>query len=488
MDTKALKVLLIVDNLTDANWISEILNKHNQRLCLKYVQQTEEAVEILFQEYFDAILLDLSFRDSQEASLNLIKQTAPQLPIIVVTDINDLNMAVRLLRQGVQDYLLKSELEGEILIHSIHHAIDRQRTKFGTRQQALIKKMLDKIRSSLDLENVLKNTVKEIQQFLHTDEALIYLCEPQPSAKKVISQTAIDLPSLDSILSRATSVSAVEDTGKLASVFPVVADQIRSYIILPIWLNQSTDAVDENWISLVRQTATHIPQREPWGILVAYNISETRKWQQYEIDFLQQLLQEVTIAIDQSQLYRQLQIANKKLHQLAISDGLTGIANRRHFDLILNQEWYRLAREKKPLSLILCDIDYFKAYNDSYGHQYGDRCLQEIARILQQSIKRPADLAARYGGEEFALILPNTDTSGALSIAQNTMQRLANKQLPNNKSEVSKYITLSIGIATIIPHSRKLANTIITAADELLYRAKKAGRDRIAVNNWEICC
>ena len=498
MDTKALKVLAIGDNSTDTNRIDEILN-NNKQLCLR-VARKEEAIEILDRECFEAILLDLPLHDSQEADLDIIKQKAPQLPIIVITDLNDIGMAVRCLCQGAQDYLIKSELNGETLIRSIHHAIDRQRSEFVTRQQALMKKMLDKINNSIDLESILETTAKEIQQFLGTDEVSIYPCEPQPSPVKIVSpsdakldqlsieqfMSAVNLSSLDSILSRSTPAIAVEDVGELPSEFAIVPDLVRSYLILPIWLSQ-LKRVEENSLSVVKHTATHNQDRNLWGILVAYNHSK-RKWQDWEINFLQQLTERITIAIAQSQLYRQLQTANKKLRQLASTDGLTGIANRRHFDVILNQEWYRLAREQQPLSLILCDIDYFKAYNDSYGHQHGDRCLQEVAKILQQSIRRPADLAARYGGEEFALILPNTDASGALSIGQNAVERLARKQLPNEKSEVSQYVTLSMGIATIIPHSRKLANTIITAADNLLYRAKTTGRDRIAVDNWRSCC
>ena len=125
----------------------------------------------------------------------------------------------------------------------------------------------------------------------------------------------------------------------------------------------------------------------------------------------------MTVAIQQSQFCCHLQAANKELQQLAILDGNTAIANRRYFDLVLNKEWQRLAREQLPLSLILADVDYFKVYNDTYGHQSGDRCLQAIARILQECTRRPADLVACYGGEEFALILPNINAPGALFVA-----------------------------------------------------------------------
>jgi diguanylate cyclase (GGDEF)-like protein len=214
-------------------------------------------------------------------------------------------------------------------------------------------------------------------------------------------------------------------------------------------------------------------------VLVAHNCSTTRKWQEWEIAFLQKLATQVTLAIQQSELYTQLQKANQQLRQLAILDGLTGVANRRYFDRILNKEWQRLAREQKPLSLLLCDIDYFKDYNDTYGHPSGDRCLKQVAAVLKQATKRAADLVARYGGEEFAVILPDTNARGALFVANAIRQKLQQLQLPHCKSAVSQYVTLSIGIATKIPNPNQTPSTLIKRADDALYRAKKEGRDRL---------
>jgi two-component system, cell cycle response regulator len=239
-------------------------------------------------------------------------------------------------------------------------------------------------------------------------------------------------------------------------------------------------------LTLVTKENQATKQQKPglWGMLIAYNIRATRRWQDWEISFLQRLTTQVTVAIRQSQLCCRLQTANQKLQKLAILDGLTGIANRRYFDLVLDKEWQRLAREQQPLSLILCDIDYFKAYNDTYGHQEGDRCLQKVAQVLQQSTRRPADLVARYGGEEFALILPHTSAPGALFLAHTIVRQLTQTALPHCQSQVSNVVTLSIGIATKIPHSKQASSTIIETADNLLYKAKKAGRNQLALDNW----
>ncbi|RMF21285.1 MAG: diguanylate cyclase, partial [Cyanobacteria bacterium J083] len=146
-----------------------------------------------------------------------------------------------------------------------------------------------------------------------------------------------------------------------------------------------------------------------------------------------------------------LNFANQKLQKLATIDGLTQIPNRRRFDDYLQEEWQRNQRYQIPLSLIMCDVDYFKQYNDHYKHRAGDKCLQKIAQALQNSVKRSSDLAARYGGEEFACILGNTDTQGATKVAYRIQQTIKQLQIPHAYSQVSNYVTISMGIATMIP-------------------------------------
>lgn len=171
--------------------------------------------------------------------------------------------------------------------------------------------------------------------------------------------------------------------------------------------------------------------------------------------------------------------ANQKLENLAALDGLTQISNRRRFDECLAQEWRRLAREQLPLSLILIDVDYFKLYNDSYGHQAGDECLQKVAGAISQNLKRPADIAARYGGEEFAVILPNTNAEGAWEAAKLIQQSVEKLQLVHKASEVSEHITLSMGVSSMVPDHQKTEAILIAAADQAVYEAKEKGRNKI---------
>ncbi len=173
-----------------------------------------------------------------------------------------------------------------------------------------------------------------------------------------------------------------------------------------------------------------------------------------------------------------LQEANRKLELIANLDGLTQIANRRRFDDYLSLEWQRHQREQNPLALILIDIDYFKLYNDSYGHQGGDDCLVRVAQAIAQVPQRPTDLVARYGGEEFVVILSNTDTQGALKVAQAIQEAIADLAIPHQSSEISDRVTLSLGVASLIPTSDQSLENLISYADQALYTAKKEGRDR----------
>ena len=175
----------------------------------------------------------------------------------------------------------------------------------------------------------------------------------------------------------------------------------------------------------------------------------------------------------------ELEEFNRRLESLSNTDGLTGIANRRHFDEVLGREYDRHVRSEKRLSLILLDIDRFKRFNDFYGHPEGDRCLQRVARVMADCAKRPADLVARYGGEEFACILPETERSGAIAVARKIQQAIIDCAIPHQESGVAPHVTASLGVATMQCKMGKSVKDLIAQADALLYRAKNAGRNRV---------
>jgi len=169
----------------------------------------------------------------------------------------------------------------------------------------------------------------------------------------------------------------------------------------------------------------------------------------------------------------------EELERLATIDGLTDVANRRNFDITLNKEWMRLARTKKPLSMIMCDIDFFKIYNDTYGHQSGDNVLKQVSKVLKNISKRSMDLAARYGGEEFAIILPETDDKNAMFLANRLLAEVESLGIEHKGSDVAKVITMSVGVATIIPDQKSSPDRLIAYADSALYDAKRTGRNKV---------
>lgn len=182
------------------------------------------------------------------------------------------------------------------------------------------------------------------------------------------------------------------------------------------------------------------------------------------------------------EMSRELAAANRELEKLSRQDGLTGIANRRYFDSYLLTEMKRASRERQPLSLILADVDHFKAYNDCYGHQAGDDCLRQVASALKSVGRRPADLAARYGGEEFAMVLPATALEGAVDVAKSLVCAIEGMSIPHVKSGASPSVSLSQGIASLIPVQDTKPENVIVLADQALYQAKQQGRNRYVVS------
>lgn len=181
---------------------------------------------------------------------------------------------------------------------------------------------------------------------------------------------------------------------------------------------------------------------------------------------------------DTENINEQLKLANRELMRQANQDGMTGIANRRYFDEYLAHEWRRAVRQHEPMAMIFADVDFFKKYNDHYGHQQGDDCLRQVAHALHSQLRRPADLLARYGGEEFVVLLPGTTLAGAMFIADAMRAAVEALNLPHAASEAAPVVTLSLGVASIIPSEAMAEGFLIYGADQALYIAKKSGRNR----------
>jgi diguanylate cyclase (GGDEF)-like protein len=347
----------------------------------------------------------------------------------------------------------------------------QQQVQHQSEAERIVAAVTQRIRQSLELDYILQTTADEVRQLFAVDRVVIYQFEADWSGMVAVESVVTGCMSILGFHVMDTcfqsthadyyqqgNTRAIENI-ETANLSPCHVEllrslQIRANLVVPI-----------------------LQQERLWGLLIAHQCSHIRQWQQSEVNLFSQLASQAAIAIQQSELYHQLQQANQELQRLAASDGLTQVANRRCFDDKLNLEWQRLAREQAFLSLILCDVDCFKLYNDTHGHLAGDDALRNVATVISQTVKRPTDLVARYGGEEFAVILPNTDAEGAIAIARDIQTNINALLLPHPSSQVSQFITLSLGVSTIIPHSQSSPETLIAAADQGLYQAKAQGRN-----------
>ncbi len=187
----------------------------------------------------------------------------------------------------------------------------------------------------------------------------------------------------------------------------------------------------------------------------------------------------IQLKFENEELLESLQQTNIRLQQQNIIDDLTKIANRRHFDEVLEKEWLRAKRLRTSLALLMIDIDFFKQYNDTFGHLKGDECLKQIATTLNNSLNRPGDFVARYGGEEFCILIPDTDMNGAITFAEKVHSAIIALKIDNPGSTVSKYLTISIGVAAIVPKHDDSYMDLIYTSDKALYKAKSDGRNII---------
>ncbi|MBN3894795.1 MAG: diguanylate cyclase [Nostoc sp. NOS(2021)] len=346
-----------------------------------------------------------------------------------------------------------------------------------TQRERMVFAITQHIRQSLDLDEILNTTVAEVRHFLQTDRVIIYRMNADWSGIVVTESVAEGWKTILNM--EITDTYFVETQGRQSyqqGMIKVTPDiytagltachlellkqlQVRAKLVVPILQGDSL-----------------------WGLLIVHHCRAPREWQLWESELLKQLATQVAITIQQSQLCEQLQLANQQLENLAMVDQLTQVGNRRVFDIYLNHIWHDLLRKKDFISLLLCDIDYFKQYNDTYGHAAGDTCLTLVAQAIKRTVKRSTDLVARYGGEEFAVILPDTDRDGAIHIAQQIHEAIQQMNISHTASTVKQCITLSIGIVTVIPVTDLVTLDLIKAADQALYQAKAQGRNRSFVN------
>jgi diguanylate cyclase (GGDEF)-like protein len=292
------------------------------------------------------------------------------------------------------------------------------------------------------------------------------------------------------ILDGQTAIEVAREILPDLILLDIMMPEIDGYqVCLSLKEYSQTKEIPIIFLSAVNESVNKVKALELGGadyITKPFSLDEVvvRVEKQLKIHRLQKQLQQQNNLLQQ-EIYKRIQAetalrqANQQLKYLATTDSLTETANRRQFDEYLKQEWQRLTRERAPIGLIIGDIDYFKLYNDTYGHQTGDRCLQQVARAILDTVQRPADLVARYGGEEFAVILPRTAIAGAIHVAHKIQTAVNHLNILHEKSPVSNFVTVTQGVTGTIPSQEKSPEVLIRVADTALYDAKKQGRNSI---------
>lgn len=341
-----------------------------------------------------------------------------------------------------------------------------QETQDQARRAQILNQVIQVIRQSLDLDTIFSMAITEIINLFYLERACILRYIPETKQWQEVASCSYHGDINSPILSEIQQLYCLEiDDFDLPNCEEI----------------QCLTGILGSWLPIPLRVGSEI-----WGCLALLKHQDAMGWKESEIELTCAIADQLVIAIQQSELYQELQVANQQLLRLATIDGLTQVANRRRFDQYLEQEWQGLQAEKGYLALILCDIDYFKQYNDYYGHLAGDSCLKKVAQALEEILHNSADLLARYGGEEFAIILPNTTRDEAINLAQQIQNAIAHLQLPHADSRVSQWLSLSLGVACTIPSSLVPSSSLIAAADLALYDAKQQGRARYCVQEVDV--
>ncbi|MEZ9358177.1 hypothetical protein BCU93_14365 [Vibrio breoganii] len=440
-------------------------------------------------------------------------------------DYIDANLGVESFRNGQFDFLFFFDISQHLYWHGIYDSKTNALVYDGSFVQRVVDRLEDKLaQTELDLfspdTHYTGFVLLENKPIVYSIRPILTSQETGPSMGFVLRGRYID-PSLISNFIKQTHVrfkiTPVVDKAKTYNDEIVVTElddetlEVSRYVFsygVPVMLVESFFPRDISgqgrvavqsalftsillgfllllalWVTLrkvVLEPVTHLTQK-------ATAITETQDYKKRaqvetsdEIGELSRQLNKMLDVIESREA--SLEDVLAQLKEQSMTDALTQISNRLRFDSVSEMEWRRMQREKLPISIIMCDADYFKQYNDHYGHVEGDRCLINIAQVLNESVARPADLVARYGGEEFVILLPSTDLSGAAHLAQTVLDNISALQLPHAKSQVAPYVTVSLGIASVVPSEDNSLLQLITDADNALYQAKQNGRNTLATN------
>ncbi|WP_017292679.1 GGDEF domain-containing response regulator [Geminocystis herdmanii] len=439
--------ILLIDDLSDnLQLLSELLLLGYN---VRSVTSVKMARKILKAKHPDVIVLNINTPQVncyQICQFIQRHQKTINIPIIFIVTLNEQLDKIKAFQCGITDYIIRPFYLTEV-VTKLEMILTIQRQKYFL--EAEIKKR------------------KKIEDILQNSRALIL---------SVLNSSKDAIAAFQSI--RHSKTKKIKDFRCLVvnPIFAKLFDRSQNEIIGKVGLKNLIAQINqeffEDFVTVVETGVSlekdfYYPQEEnSWYQLVAVKLE----------DGFAITVRDITVS---KKFEIQLQEGNRQLQLIANLDGLTQVANRRCFNDYLKKQWEKHLEKQQPLTLIMIDIDYFKLYNDHYGHQQGDECIYRVAQGIAMIIKRPTDLTARYGGEEFAVILSNTKIEGGLIMADLIQSTIASFEIPHEKSKVNSYVTLSMGVSCLIPNEHLGLEDLIGNADKALYEAKNQGRDRI---------
>ncbi len=464
-----LRILLIDDDEVDRKSVQKILSDFDTTLELIDAKNIKEGIEKSKEGNFDCVLLDYELPDG-DAFIFLEKYFGEEehsAPVIFLTGVGDEELAVKALKNGAADYLSKNNLNHENLSRSILTAIEvRELSLRSKKAEQDLTQREDEYKTIIESVSDIIFKLDSGGNITYINPAIKHLgYDPsqllnQPIKSLVKSELKNEI-NLQEIATKRVGPRATTDyqaqfkVNEGSNLFQFV-DSVSVLIEAKgLWDVSEDQVMDRS----AKKTFLN-------SLCVARNITELKR-----------------VENELRQNHKKLMKANLKLKKISTQDSLTGIANRYSFDEYFSHEIRRAGRTRAALSLIMIDIDFFKNFNDTYGHQAGDKCLTEVAKVLNKSLGRSGDLVARYGGEEFILALPGTDEKGAISFAETLRARVEDLNIEHSDSAVNKFVTISLGVYTCYPDQITTAENIIEIADKALYKAKKQGRNQLANGN-----
>jgi len=459
-----LDILVIDDDEVDRMNVQHLLDKEGVKAVVHEASDCKSGIEKMKSREIDCVLIDYRLPDANgvEVLEKLTEVNRNNVPLILLTGMGDELLVAAVMKKGASDYLPKKGLDGKTLAHSIRNSI--QVGSFEKKVPAVENALAESEKSY----RTIVETVSDVIFRLGPDQKIEFInpairffgYEPSELVGQSIEKF-VDMGSTDkeTIAKIATQGVGPLSTSNLEVKFKFARESILGETTKPVPVLLDAFGL---WDISDEQVFKNEVEKNFLGTLcIARNIMEIK-------------------AVEEELLQTQCRLmqAVENLKELSTTDGLTEISNRRFFDEYSEKEWKRAQRDKKPFAVIMIDLDCFKSYNDTYGHQRGDACLKKVAGVIKGAMKRPADLAARYGGEEFVLVLPETDKDGACKLAEQLRQEVINLKEEHQNNTSGKWVTISLGAATEIAEPGKSFSDLLAKADKALYEAKGSGRNR----------